>query len=97
MVSRSGASLGTHTVRALTRPARLDGHADADGQPVAVRRADWPTPRAVSRVQDCWRIDDEWWREQPISRLYFFLLLDPDTLITVYHDLVSDIWFEQRG
>lgn len=72
-------------------------HIDAAEQPVAVRRAAWPKPRAVIRVQDCWRIDDEWWREHPISRLYFVLLLDGDTLLTVYHDLTTDSWYEQRG
>lgn len=97
MVSRSGAPLGTHTVRALNVPARLTVQADTEGQPLTVRRADWPSPRDVTCIQDCWRIDDEWWREQPISRLYFFILLEPDTLLTLYHDLISDSWFEQRG
>ena len=64
---------------------------------MTVRRRDWPTPRTVSRVQDIWRIDDEWWRERPISRLYYLLLLDPDTLLTIFHDLVTDTWYEQRA
>lgn len=97
MVSHSGASLGAHTLRALNVPTRLTVQIDAEGLPVTVRRADWPGPRAVARVQDCWRIDDEWWRDQPISRLYFVLLLDADSLLTIYHDLITDAWFEQRG
>lgn len=97
MVSRSRASLGTHTVRVLNVPSRLTVDADSEGQPLTVRRAGWPKPRAVTRVQDCWRIDDEWWREQPISRLYFLLLLEPDYLLTIYHDLITDVWFEQHG
>jgi hypothetical protein len=51
----------------------------------------------VLRVQDCWRIDDEWWRERPISRLYFTLRLEDETLATVYHDLIAESWHEQRG
>jgi len=51
----------------------------------------------VARVQDRWRIDDEWWRERPISRLYYTLLLDNGVPLTVYHDLVTDEWFEQSG
>ena len=97
MVSRSRASLGAHTLRALNVPTRVIVDVDGGGQPVAVRRAEWPRPRAVARVQDCWRIDDEWWRERPISRLYYALLLDDDLLVTVYHDLITECWFEQRG
>lgn len=97
MVSHPRASLGTHPRRALNVPAQLVVQADADGRPVAVHRTAWPRPRTVARVQDCWRIDDEWWCDHPISRLYFALLLDNGTLLTVYHDLVEDSWFEQRG
>jgi hypothetical protein len=56
----------------------------------------------VASVQDRWRLDDEWWRERPISRLYHALVLEDGTLLTVYHDLSHDeeegpAWFEQRG
>jgi hypothetical protein len=51
----------------------------------------------VAHVQDQWRIDDEWWRERPIARLYYLLLLDDGTLLTIYHDLLADAWFAQRG
>jgi hypothetical protein len=63
---------------------------------VAVRKRGWPAPRAVRQLQDRWRIDDEWWRERPISRLYYTLLLDDGRLLTVYHDLLAETWFEQR-
>ncbi len=26
-------------------------------------------------VLESWRIDDEWWRPRPVSRLYYHLLL----------------------
>ena len=66
------------------------------GEPVAVRKVGWPRRRRVLRVQDCWRIDDEWWREAPIARLYYLVQLEGETLLTLYHDLVADAWFEQR-
>jgi hypothetical protein len=97
MVAHPRAPLGTHTLRALNVPVRLVVRADAAGQPLTVHRAGWPGPRAVACIQDRWRIDDEWWRDHPISRLYFTLHLDSDTLLTVYHDLIADAWFEQRG
>lgn len=97
MVPHSRTPLGAHPRRALNVPAQLTVHADALGQPLTVRRTHAPRPCTVARIQDCWRIDDEWWRARPISRLYFVLVLDNDTLLTVYHDLITGVWFEQRG
>jgi hypothetical protein len=54
-------------------------------------------PRAVSAVQDRWRLDDEWWRERPISRLYHTLVLEDGTLLVVYRDLLVDEWYVQRA
>jgi hypothetical protein len=46
-------------------------------------------------VQDCWRIDDEWWRKQ-VSRLYFSLLLEDGRTLTIYRDLVTGRWSQQN-
>jgi len=50
----------------------------------------------VERVEDRWRIDDEWWREEPVCRLYYKLLLEGGGHITVFRDLTGDRWYEQR-
>jgi hypothetical protein len=52
--------------------------------------------RTVTSVQDRWRIDDEWWREMPVSRMYYRLQLEGDRVITVYHDLLGGAWCLQR-
>ena len=96
MVPHPGAPLGARDLRPLNEPAPIEVWTDADGNPVAVRRRGWPAPRKVARVQDRWRIDDEWWRERPISRLYHALLLADGTLLTAYRDLLADTWCEQR-
>jgi hypothetical protein len=70
---------------------------DAHGRIVSLWRQGRLTPRSIAAIQDHWRIDDEWWREHTISRIYYELLLDDGTLLTVYHDLVADAWFEQRS
>ncbi|MCJ7490955.1 MAG: hypothetical protein MUP15_02170, partial [Dehalococcoidia bacterium] len=66
---------------------------DESGEPVAVvlggRRL------AVERVEDVWRIDDEWWREE-VSRLYYRLLLEDGRALTVYRDLDKGSWFLQE-
>ena len=49
---------------------------------------------AVEQVEDVWRIDDEWWREE-VSRLYYRLLLEDGRPLVVFRDLVRDLWCEQ--
>ena len=51
----------------------------------------------VREVLDAWRIDDEWWREQPISRLYYRVLLEDGMALTLFHDLLSGRWSRQRA
>ncbi|CAA9550753.1 MAG: hypothetical protein AVDCRST_MAG19-792 [uncultured Thermomicrobiales bacterium] len=50
--------------------------------------------RPVARIQDGWRIDDEWWRD-PINRRYYRVMLDDGSLRTLYHNLADDRWYEQ--
>jgi hypothetical protein len=73
----------------------LQTRTDDAGAPLAVQRISWPAPCCVTRVQDRWRIDDEWWREGPIARLYYRVQLDDGTLRTLYHDLPTGAWLEQ--
>lgn len=51
--------------------------------------------RKVARILNWWRIDDEWWRE-PVSRQYFQVELQDGVVMTIFRDLVSDIWYQQR-
>lgn len=66
---------------------------DARGIPrtVVLRRQAWP----VRRLRDCWRVDDSWWREEPVCRLYYELELAEARIVTLYHDLITDRWFQQ--
>jgi hypothetical protein len=63
------------------------------GEPVAVvlggRRL------AVERVEDVWRIDDEWWRDE-VSRLYYRLSLADGQIATCYVDILSGRWWAQN-
>ncbi len=66
---------------------------DGTGRPTTVylsgRRCD------VEAVLETWRIDEEWWRKRPVSRLYFSLLLKDGRAVTVYWDLARSAWFSQ--
>jgi hypothetical protein len=83
-------------LRPLNAPTPLRVHTDAQGHLVSLWRQGRLTPRTIVAIQDRWRIDDEWWREHAISRMYYEVVLDDGTLLTIYHDLLADAWFEQR-
>lgn len=83
----------TH-IRPLNRPRPVRVEAGEDGRPTAV----WLSGRrcAVETVLETWRIDDGWWRERPVSRMYYSLLLEDGRAVTVYRDLVSGGWAKQK-
>jgi len=94
VVPHPRAALGAGTVRPVSRAAPIRVQVDAADEPVAVQRRGWPRARAVTRVQDRWRIDDEWWRERPIARIYHALLLEDGAVVVVYYDVGDGTWYE---
>ncbi len=93
MVAHSGTAGGLRRARLLNRPRPLRVEAGEDGRPIAVYLSGQRL--AVESVLETWRIDDEWWRERAVSRLYFGLLLEDGRAVTVYRDLVSGRWAGQ--
>jgi hypothetical protein len=67
--------------------------ADQRGAPLAVTAS--KVRRAVESVQETWRIDDEWWRANPISRVYWRVLLEDGRTVDIYHDLAKNRWYRQ--
>jgi hypothetical protein len=51
--------------------------------------------RRVVHIRNTWRIDDEWWRQE-IARRYFDLELGNGSVTTVFQDLMSGKWYQQR-
>jgi hypothetical protein len=51
--------------------------------------------QTVRSVEDRWRIDDEWWRSDPVSRLYYTVRLASGQRLVIYQDLVSGNWYRQ--
>ncbi len=79
--------------RPLYEPKSLPVRVDTAGFPVTVGKA----RLKVTAVEDRWRIDDEWWRQQPLSRMYYALILENGERLVVYKDLISGCWYQQRG
>jgi len=67
--------------------------ADEAGLPLAVHLSG--RRLAVESVVEGWRIDDEWWRERPISRAYWRVVLDDGRVVDVYRDLILGKWWRQ--
>ena len=80
-------------ISSLHTPRRVRVESTDTGEPTAVylsgRRL------VVEAVLERWQIDDEWWRERPISRLYYRLLLEDGRTVDVYHALRTGRWFRQ--
>ncbi|MDD4322792.1 MAG: hypothetical protein PHG26_04415 [Dehalococcoidales bacterium] len=59
----------------------------------------WPEKvgrEKVEAVDDCWRIDDEWWRSHKISRIYYALILASVRRLVIYKDLEEYCWYRQQ-
>ena len=41
---------------------------------------------AVERVEEVWRIAEEWWRETPLARTYYRVVVDGGRSLTLFHD-----------
>ena len=98
MVATAGEASRPYRLRTVTglsplnEPRPIAVAAGDEGEPVAVVLSGQRL--AVERIEDVWRIDDEWWREE-VSRLYYRLLLEDGRPLVVFHDLVRDQWCEQ--
>jgi hypothetical protein len=97
LVKASDAARPKSDLRPLNAPSPLRVQMDENGRIVGIWRQGRLTPRTLAAIQDRWRIDDEWWREHAVVRMYYEVILDDGTRLTIYHDLVSDSWFEQRS
>ena len=80
-------------LRPLNSPRPLDVETDANGVPAGLYLSGHRC--AVETVLEKWRIDDEWWRGQSVSRVYWRLFLENGCAVDIYRDLARDRWYKQ--
>ena len=51
----------------------------------------------VTSIADEWEITDEWWRPEPIARRYYRVATEDGTTVTIFRDMVTGAWYQQRG
>jgi hypothetical protein len=80
-------------LKPLHRPRRIAVEADGRDQPIAVQVGSRRV--LIESIIETWRIDDEWWRDKPVSRVYWRVALEDGRVVDVYRDLISRNWWRQ--
>jgi len=93
MVPHTGAPSGPARIRSLNKPRLVQVESDKNSRPSTVHLSGRPC--AVEAVLESWRIDDEWWRNHPLSRIYWRVLLEDGRVLDVYRDLMTGCWAKQ--
>ena len=88
-------------VRRLNEPVPAAVRLGADGRPCAVAwRAgvgcDARRFEPVECVLDTWYVDDAWWSERPVRRLYHEVQLRTGTRLVLAWDIDAGRWSAQR-
>jgi hypothetical protein len=92
VVEDTGKTLCIDTGKPVNTPEPLKVEEDASGFPAAVRLKRRQT---VISIEDRWRIDEEWWRKEPVSRCYYNVLLASGQRLVIYKDLITGDWYQQ--
>jgi hypothetical protein len=93
MVADTGKTPRPSTFKPVNAPEALRIEENPAGHPVALIAK---TRQAVVAIESIWRLDDEWWRARPLSRMYFAVMLTSGQGLVIFKDLVDNRWFRQN-
>ena len=99
MVQNTREAPGAGSLRPLNLPIPISVEEDDDGRPLSVTQIGGRKGRItkIASIDDLWRIDEEWWREKPIARMYYQLTTQDGGRLTIFQDLTDGSWRRQRG
>jgi len=92
MVEDTRKKVRAEAFRPINTPEPITIEEDSGGYPTVLKNG---RIQRIIEIFDCWRIDDEWWRAEPLSRLYYSLVLETGQQMEVFKDLNTDSWFRQ--
>ncbi len=106
MVQNSRTASGPGYLRPLNAPVPVRVKESPNQHPhslVLEGRADGRTDERtdertieIASIADTWEIYDEWWRGQPIARLYYRVVTREGRHLTIFRDLVDGQWYRQK-
>ncbi len=90
--------------RSLNLPVPIGVVEDGAERPVAISLPPTRSGRftqgrsfTVTSINDLWQVDDEWWREHPISRRYYQVTTQDERRLTIFRDQLNGSWHWQKG
>jgi len=92
LVADTGKTLRADTAKPVNLPEPLAVEEGPDGLPAFVKLK---RRQKIIAVEDCWRIDDEWWRSEPVSRLYYAVILASGQRLVLAKNLIANSWYRQ--
>ena len=92
MVKDTRKTLHTDAFKLLNIPEPVSVEESPSGIPLSLGSKQ---RREVAAIEDWWRIDDEWWRADPLSRVYFTVRLASGRRLVLYKDNINDRWYRQ--
>jgi hypothetical protein len=92
MVENTRKTLRVGACRPVNTPEEVRVEENSSGLPLAVAA---PSRQVVAAIEDRWRLDDEWWRQEPIARLYYAVRLASGQQLVLYKDLANGRWYRQ--
>ena len=92
MVADTGKTLRADTTKPVNLPETVTVEENTAGLPAAVRIK---RRQNIIAIEDCWRIDDEWWRAEAVSRLYYAVILASGQRMVLSKNLIDNCWYRQ--
>jgi hypothetical protein len=92
MVENTGKTPGINSIRPVNLPEPVSVEESPAGVPLALKTTQ---RQAIIAIEDRWRIDDEWWRSEPVSRLYYTVRLASGQRLVLSKNLIDGGWYRQ--
>ena len=89
MSQHPGNPLKSVIFKSLNAPVPIFVKENQSDRPLSVAN------HTVSSIEDQWRIDDEWWRQTRIERMYWSVMLESGQGLVIFKDGVDKKWYRQ--
>ena len=86
MVTDTGKTIRNDTIKPVNLPEPVRVEEDRAGVPVSLKTK---RRQKIISIEDKWRIDDEWWRSEPVSRLCYAVILASGQRAVLYKNLID--------